>query len=397
MLCVFMHRESASCELKSSFDAADPAAKIELVKDLIAIANSGGGTIYVGRTETGNPGVAPSLITVLDGASLSDAMHRYVNPAVPGVSHAMLPADTEDKAVIEITVDSSGKYPFVISRQGTHAGAMNPVFRVGDVYIRHGAKSEPISYADMVRFVDSAITSFQDEVSKRVQHAVRVPPGTTVVYDTPGGTSPDSPAAMIDLTAARRKRNTGAVVDGYELLWAFSERDTFDLTPERADMLIRSALRRTPTLFFWLAEMDDLDMVNGILTSTLDDADRDKSDAGRAVLEVAAVAASAETLPVLIEGLKGSLCDKATAKATFGAGPRRAGAVGLGAVIVRRPHTFNSPQSLKCNLKHEAVHIWQQRVLGPMKFTVAYFAANAKVGYDRNPFERMAVRSSGCR
>lgn len=40
-----MAGEKPNLDLKIDYDANDPKAKVELIKDLVALANAGGGTI----------------------------------------------------------------------------------------------------------------------------------------------------------------------------------------------------------------------------------------------------------------------------------------------------------------------------------------------------------------
>lgn len=57
-----MGREGNTFELKETFDPSAPGAMVELVKDLVALANSGGGTVRIGATETSQPGIDPKLV-----------------------------------------------------------------------------------------------------------------------------------------------------------------------------------------------------------------------------------------------------------------------------------------------------------------------------------------------
>jgi hypothetical protein len=74
-------------DLKVSFDPDAPGAMLELVKDLVAMAISGGGTIRSGATGTERPGIDERLLTQLDGARVADQANRYIAPSKAGVSH----------------------------------------------------------------------------------------------------------------------------------------------------------------------------------------------------------------------------------------------------------------------------------------------------------------------
>lgn len=136
-----MPGESTNVDLKLSVDFDDPKWIVELVKDFVAIANSGGGSIFFGRDESSSPGVTKEAATRLDGAEMSNRVNRYIAPTRASISHHHHPVDTDDKVVVELTIEAAGKYPYVFSRQGNYKGATAPVFRECDLYVRHGAKS----------------------------------------------------------------------------------------------------------------------------------------------------------------------------------------------------------------------------------------------------------------
>ena len=48
-------------DYKLTFDSSNPVALLELVKDIIAFANSGGGEMVLGRDETRTPGLPPAM------------------------------------------------------------------------------------------------------------------------------------------------------------------------------------------------------------------------------------------------------------------------------------------------------------------------------------------------
>ena len=60
-------RESKRIELKGEFSSEVPGAWCELVKDIVAIANSGGGVIVVGLDDRGIPtGWDPAALLEID-------------------------------------------------------------------------------------------------------------------------------------------------------------------------------------------------------------------------------------------------------------------------------------------------------------------------------------------
>lgn len=300
-----MPGETDHLDLKRDFNPDDPCAVVELVKDLVAMANSGGGTIRFGATEHDEAGVDPTLVRRLDGARIGDQVNRHVAPRAVRVSHEVrtLPSG---QVVIDLSIGPCGKYPLVFSRQGQCPGLQHPVFRPGDIYVRHGARSDRATYEDMVDFIDRAANASRDEIFRRIDRLARLPEGYELVAALPTGEALASPVTLLDLTLVQRERHVGSLLDGKNLLWCFLQRRDFELTPPRVSLLVRSALRRNPTLFYWLAEYNDPAAVSEILLSTLEDKDRDKSDAKDAILEVAALLTSDADLDAIVTRMRRS-------------------------------------------------------------------------------------------
>jgi hypothetical protein len=112
---------------------------------------------------------------------------------------------------------------------------------------------------------------------------------------------PESASTLLDVTLARRTRSSSALLDRMDLLWCLAERSSLELTPARLDLLLRSSLRRPPTLFFWLTEFVSRSAVEEVLVSSPDDEARDTSDAKNPILEVAALVASDACLTEVLE------------------------------------------------------------------------------------------------
>ncbi len=288
-----MAGEGDHVDLKSDIDLDDAGAMMELVKDLIAIANSGGGLIRIGMTELAADGIDGEKLTKLDGAKISDQVNRYVSPKKVHVEHNV--ADIGGgRVLIDLTISSSGKYPLVVSRLANYQrnGRQISVMRPGEIYVRHGAKSELASYEDIVAMIDNAVNQRREEFLQNIQRLAWLPEGSQVAFSNPSGALLQSPEYLIDFRTSQRSYHRGALLDGNELLWCFVQRNLFILNEVRLAMLVRSALRRTPTLFFWLAEAISKDTVEEVISTSLQDDDRDKSDANQAILEVGSLLAS---------------------------------------------------------------------------------------------------------
>ena len=71
-------RESKHIEFKEYFNPSSGQDWCEIVKDIVAIANSGGGVIVFGVQNNGTPSVCDiSQVTALDTATITDKIFRY--------------------------------------------------------------------------------------------------------------------------------------------------------------------------------------------------------------------------------------------------------------------------------------------------------------------------------
>lgn len=303
-----MRAENETTDLKLTFDPKDPRAMLELIKDIVALANSGGGTLEIGSSEMNTPGVDETLLKELDSAKIMDKVNRYIAPGKTLIGHRVAKLRT-GKCVVHLTVESRGKYPYVFTKDGqyTKDGRTRNVFREGDIYVRRGSQSVRVSYSDMVRIVDEAEErgrqSFVEQLHEVAKNMVRLPEGSRpiVLATSPTGDMMGAPAAMVDLVLYRRQTgDSSAILSPQELLTIFVQRHQLDLIPERRDVLIRSALRRSTTLYFWLLGLEDSLFIERILLDTLNDSDRDKPDASKTILELGALYASDEVIKEIV-------------------------------------------------------------------------------------------------
>src|SRR5208283_1331085 len=74
-------RESKYVEFKQSFDPNSPREWCEIVKDIVAIANSGGGVIVFGLDSHGVPtGTDLSALARIDPADVGNKISKYTGP-----------------------------------------------------------------------------------------------------------------------------------------------------------------------------------------------------------------------------------------------------------------------------------------------------------------------------
>lgn len=145
-------RESKTLDFKETFDPSENHEWPELIKDFVALANSGGGLIVVGvRNDSTPSGSDVSPVLKLDPATIGDKIERYTG--VHFADFEVVEATRAEQQVAVIVVGAVADAPIAFTKPGTYvpAGLTNQknAFSSGTVYFRHGAKSEPGTTADL--------------------------------------------------------------------------------------------------------------------------------------------------------------------------------------------------------------------------------------------------------
>lgn len=174
-------RESRLVDFKSSFDPESAGEWCELVKDIVAMANSGGGVIVVGLDNGGAPSkkdVKPVL--ALDHAKFVDKIRKYTGYEFGELEVHEAKKQDDTVAVIEI---SAVKVPMVFQEVGTYEttpGKQKTAFSKGTVYFRHGAKSEPGTTEDIRNVIERQLEAIRGEWLDGVRKVVSAPQGSAV-------------------------------------------------------------------------------------------------------------------------------------------------------------------------------------------------------------------------
>src|SRR6476469_5812808 len=116
----------------------DSADYVELVRDVAAMANSGGGVIVL-------DGVAG-----VDEELLHEQLARYAEPEFEGVEVETLSRNGRPSTAI--VVEGVRNAPLVFTRSG-RLGSEHVAFVRGGLYFRHGAKSEAATGEDVRDFI----------------------------------------------------------------------------------------------------------------------------------------------------------------------------------------------------------------------------------------------------
>jgi predicted HTH transcriptional regulator len=119
--------ETGEVEFKETFDTSSTGAWCEIIKDIVAIANSGGGVIVFGLDDDGNPsGEDIQDVSDLDPAKISDKITKYTD--VQFSEFRLYERKVEGEDVVALRIERSnipmvftspGNYPVGDGRQKT--------------------------------------------------------------------------------------------------------------------------------------------------------------------------------------------------------------------------------------------------------------------------------------
>jgi Putative DNA-binding domain len=173
--------ESSDLDFKSSFDPTAPQDWCELIKDIVAMANSGGGLIVIGVNDDGSPAAADlKQVLALDPATIVDKINKYTDQHVAGFSLSSCSRRESPVAVLSV---SSVPVPIVFTAPGTYdigGGKQKTAFSKGTVYFRHGPKSEPGTSDDLRAAIDRELDRIRRSWLDGIKKVMTAPVGATI-------------------------------------------------------------------------------------------------------------------------------------------------------------------------------------------------------------------------
>lgn len=129
--------ESTTLDFKERIEWADRAAKLELARDIVCLANRNGGLLIVGVADAGggrfNPVGLPAGESLPDPTEIARLVANHFDPPVM-LTASELSVDGHRYGVIQ--VDEFQRTPHICKRIGQIPGAPHPVFRPGDLLRR---------------------------------------------------------------------------------------------------------------------------------------------------------------------------------------------------------------------------------------------------------------------
>ena len=209
-------RESKQLDFKREFDTASNEAWCEVIKDIVAFANSGGGIILFGPENNGtDAGVNCSSLIEYDIADITNKIFKYTGNQFADLEIVEVARSGRHYPAFLI---SRSDVPIIFTRPGTYdagGGKQKTAFSQGTVYFRHGGKSEPGDQDDLIAWRDRELANLRRSMLQGMRKVVEAPMGHTVsilptemTLGAQSGTfearitdNPDAPAISIRNTA----------------------------------------------------------------------------------------------------------------------------------------------------------------------------------------------------
>lgn len=137
-------RESRYLDFKREFDIGSAGAWCEVIKDVVAFANSGGGIVVFGVNNDGTSSDSDlTKIIGLDMAVITDKIRSYTDHQFSDIEIVEIARGSTRIAALVI---GAAEVPMIFTRPGTYdagGGKQKSAFAQGTIYFRHGAKSAP--------------------------------------------------------------------------------------------------------------------------------------------------------------------------------------------------------------------------------------------------------------
>lgn len=174
-------RESKYIEFKETFDVDVAQDWCEIIKDIVAIANSGGGIILVGVKNDGKAsGFDITKLLRIDSATISDKVSKYTSTTFQDFEIEIFKKGRKD---IYALIIYESRIPMPFTKPGTYAsgdGKQKSAFTQGTIYFRHGAKSETCNSEDLKNVIERNLEQIKKSWLGNIKKVVTAPTGSQV-------------------------------------------------------------------------------------------------------------------------------------------------------------------------------------------------------------------------
>jgi hypothetical protein len=161
----FLSRAASATRSSKRVALREGVDYVELVRDVAAMANSGGGVIVL-------DGVAG-----VDEELLHEQLGRYAEPEFEGFD--VEPVSRNGRPSVAVVVEGVRNSPLVFTQTG-RVGGEHVAFVRGGLYFRHGAKSEAATGEDVRDFIRRQLEATRTQWLSNIRQVMHAPDGAEV-------------------------------------------------------------------------------------------------------------------------------------------------------------------------------------------------------------------------
>lgn len=174
-------KESKNLDFKERINTESNGEWCETLKDIVAMANSGGGVIVFGVKDNGEPSLFDcEKIKNFDSADITNKVESYT-----GRQFGNFEITTIRRQRIEKVAFLIGNIitPLVFCKAGGYLssnGKEKIAFHKGTIYFRHGSKSEPANESDIRIIVEREVNRQRETWLGNIKKVIEAPPGSVL-------------------------------------------------------------------------------------------------------------------------------------------------------------------------------------------------------------------------
>jgi hypothetical protein len=153
--------ERPKLDYKVAYDDSEKGDQVEIIKDIVAIANTEGGFIVLGANDDGTAvGLVVNQANAVDDSKISTRLQNYLGVLTPihVSSH-----EIDGTRLAVISVSKASDVPLVFAKSGQYGTPTREVFRAGDVFVRHSSRSERWNQEDVRRMTERMVERRREE------------------------------------------------------------------------------------------------------------------------------------------------------------------------------------------------------------------------------------------
>jgi hypothetical protein len=187
--------ETDRVDFKREFNPSIDGDWCEILKDVLAMGNSGGGAIVIGVDAAGaSIGVDANFYKHVDTATVGDKIRKYTGGSDPRCTVQMARRLDFDVLILMIGECST---PVAFDKAGTYMAGQKPkcAFHEGTFYFRHNTKSEPGTTEDLTKAIEREVGRRRAEWLGNIRQVMEAPPGSKITVGPQAITVTDAPEA----------------------------------------------------------------------------------------------------------------------------------------------------------------------------------------------------------